>query len=127
MVLEQTAVRLELPQLLSGITVWHAWGRGTGMIPNELKVGGVTLRVERQQGLAASRKSFAEYSPLMQTIAIEPTIPQDHQEECLVHEIIEALDGFYGLELQHWQIHTLGFALYQVLKDNGLGFVGRGE
>lgn len=57
-----------------------------------------------------------------QKIVIDESLPQDKKEETLLHEIIEALSGYYSLNLDHEVITTLGFGLYQVLKDNKLHF-----
>ena len=40
------------------------------------------------------------------------------QEETLVHEIIEAINWDYELELSHKQIQGMAATIYQVLKDN---------
>lgn len=57
-----------------------------------------------------------------QKIIIDESLPQDKKEETLLHEIIEALNGYYSLNLEHDVITTLGFGLHQVLKDNKLHF-----
>ena len=57
-----------------------------------------------------------------QKIIIDSSLPEDKKQETLLHEIIEALNGYFSLDLDHEVITTLGFGLYQVLKDNKLHF-----
>jgi hypothetical protein len=92
------------------------------MIPAKLKVGGLELHIEQVSGLAANRDRFGEFSAMEQRVSIDISLPQGKKEETLMHEIIEALNSYYELELEHDKITTLGFALYQVLKDNKLHF-----
>jgi len=92
------------------------------MIPDKLKVGGLELHIEQVAGLAANRDRFGEFSPMEQKISIDISLPESKKEETLMHEIIEVLNSCYELELEHEKITTLGFALYQVLKDNKLHF-----
>jgi len=51
-------------------------------------------------------------------ITINNTLPISQQESTIVHEIIEAINFLYQLELKHNKIMTLETALYQILKDN---------
>jgi len=51
-------------------------------------------------------------------IEIDDAIPVSAQEEALVHEIIEAINYHYELELEHNKITVLGAALHQVLAEN---------
>ena len=92
------------------------------IIPNNIKVGGLTIKVEERNNLASNRDKFGEFSFMEQKITIDESLPQDKKEETLLHEIVEAINGYYSLNLDHEVITTLGFGLYQVLKDNKLHF-----
>lgn len=92
------------------------------MVPDRIKIGGLELQVEQVPGLAANRDRFGEFSSMEQKISIDASLPQSKKEETLLHEIMEALNNCYELELEHEKITILGFALYQVLKDNKLYF-----
>lgn len=55
-----------------------------------------------------------------QTIILDPNCCQQAQESTLLHEIIEALDYYLELELDHRVITSLEAGLYSVLTDNGV-------
>ena len=57
-----------------------------------------------------------------QHIIIDGAATDSYQEEVLLHEIIEAINYMYELELPHNKITTLGNTLYQVLKENDINF-----
>lgn len=80
------------------------------------------MTVEQKSNLASNRDRFGEFSFIEQKITIDESLPQDKKEETLLHEIIEALNGYYSLNLEHRTISVLGFGLYQVLKENKLSF-----
>lgn len=72
--------------------------------------------------LASNRDKFGEYSFMEQKITIDKSLPDDKKEETLLYEIIEALNGYYSLNLEHGTISVLGFGLHQVLRENKLSF-----
>lgn len=92
------------------------------MIPNSLKIGGLTVVVEQSKMLASSRDKFGEYSFMEQKITIDQALPESKKAATLLHEILEALNGYLGLEMPHDKLTVLGFALHQVLSDNKLQF-----
>ncbi len=53
-------------------------------------------------------------------IWINNTMPEDIQDEALLHEIIEFIVATCDLDINHAQISTLSAVLHQVLKDNDL-------
>jgi hypothetical protein len=55
-----------------------------------------------------------------QVIVLGPNVCQQAQESILLHEIIEALDYYLELELDHRVITSLEAGLYSVLTDNGV-------
>lgn len=92
------------------------------MLPDSIKIGGLTLAVEQICQLASDRDRFGEYSPMKQVISIDASLPKDKKMETLVHEILEVLNGCLSLSLDHDKLTTLGFSLHQVLRDNRLEF-----
>ena len=108
-----------LPIALS--LLYHIW-EVIVIIPNSLKIGGLTIKVGEKNNLSSNRDRFGEISFMEQKIIIDSSLPEDKKQETLLHEIIEALNGYFSLDLDHEVITTLGFGLYQVLKDNKLHF-----
>ena len=91
------------------------------MIPDKITVGGITLDVVYER-IAADRDNFGEISFMKQTITLDPDIKLDKQEDTLVHEILEAINGYYSIGLDHDKLIVMGRVLYQVLKDNNIRF-----
>lgn len=91
-------------------------------IPNQVKLGGLILKVELVDNLASNRDRFGEFSPLEQVIRIDRILPEDKREETLLHEIIEALNCYYYLDMPHHAIQALSVGLHQAIKDNKLHF-----
>lgn len=54
-----------------------------------------------------------------QIIRVDKNLKPNAIEECLMHEIIEALNHRLEIKLEHPQITQISESLYQVLKDNG--------
>lgn len=92
------------------------------MIPNSLKIGGLTVTVKEKSSLASNRDKFGEYSFMEQKITIDQSLPDSKKTETLLHEILEALNGYLELGIPHDKLTVLGFSLHQVLSDNKLKF-----
>lgn len=57
---------------------------------------------------------YGQFDPETIAISIDSTLTLAHQEEVFWHEVVEAIDCLYELELEHHKIQTLGVALHQV-------------
>ena len=69
------------------------------------------------------KNRIGEFCPRNLTIDIEKTSSHQRQWETLFHEIIEAINSQYNLELPHQTINILGSAIFQVIKDNNLACI----
>ena len=89
-------------------------------IPRSIKIGGKKIKVK----LVDECDNAGEWDGNLYVISIEnlADAPPERMEECLLHEIIEALNQLYELKLAHWKINIIGESLYQILKDNKLEF-----
>lgn len=67
------------------------------------------LKENNQSGYFASASS---------RIHIDNTQSQSRQQECFLHEVIEAINYHLELKLEHPQISALSEALYCVMKEN---------
>lgn len=92
------------------------------VIPKKIKIGGLDISVEQVPGLAANRDRYGEYSFMEQKITIDQSLPECKKAETLVHEILEAINGYLSLNLSHESITILGFIIFQVIRDNDLNF-----
>jgi len=94
-------------------------------IPRTLKIGGKKIKINIVNTKVALKvQSVGEWDAHYYTIELDnlTDAPVERMEECFLHEIMEAIDGFYELKLAHWKINLLGEVLYQIIKDNKLDF-----
>ncbi len=97
-------------------------------MPGNLKIGGHPYEVfVRRREVDDGSTCLGSCNNVLQKIWIEMDCPQSAQEETLLHEIFEAINFNYEMQLSHPQITVLSSVLYQVLKDNCICFDGRAE
>ena len=90
-------------------------------LPDEIKVGPYSIKVEIVDSLVVDREHGGEYSPRELKINLDSSLRKRHGE-ILIHEIIEAINDIYNLKINHDDIMVLGVVLYQVLKENEIAF-----
>ncbi len=86
-------------------------------IPESLRVGAQVYTVGfdkniRDSGLAGE----CNFRAL--TIKVLDDRPPTRIQETFCHELVEAVNYEYGINLRHKQVTQLGMALYQILRDN---------
>jgi hypothetical protein len=96
-------------------------------IPKQIKIGGHVYDVEMDPKLYLTEGSPGTILHFAKKIAIDPNTAESYQAECLLHEIIEALNRNNELDLAHTQITALSEGLFQVLRDNRLDFSVKSE
>ena len=87
-------------------------------IPNELKLGGYTIKVMRKKSMATDRNNIGEYHPRIQTIYIDEDASEQQSEETFLHELLEAIISIYDIDINHKDLSNLSVILHQVIKDN---------
>jgi hypothetical protein len=90
-------------------------------LPDEVKVGPYSIKVEVVENLAVDREHGGEYSPRELKISLDSSLRKRHGE-IIMHEIIEAINEIYNLKINHDDMMVLGVTLYQVLKENKITF-----
>lgn len=83
-----------------------------------MKIQGHEYKVTVVTDLVKYRDRMGESCAGLLTIDIDAELPESHKEETLIHEIIEQLNFFFELELDHNVIKCLSTGWYQVIKDN---------
>lgn len=83
-------------------------------IPSSIKIGPFVFAIEEILLLA----ELGEADVAAKKIVIKKDLDQQTRECTLVHEIFEAINGVYSLDLSHEAITILEVAWYQILKDN---------
>ncbi len=100
-------------------------------LPVELKIAGHIWQVGLlHPSIKKMQQADGLCDPENHEIAVVDGMPASRTVEVLIHEIIEALDATYALEMPHPTIQTLGVGIFQVFADNGLlhpEFLGLGD
>lgn len=84
-------------------------------IPEHIQIGGLRISVKFQDNLTSERDRFGEYSPKLQEIRIDSGILPDHKLTTFLHEVVEAIDSIFSLQIKHDHIQLLGVTLAQAL------------
>lgn len=82
-----------------------------------LKIGGNLVKV-KIDNTKFSGAPCGQWLSQTNEILINGTYDKQNQETTLIHEIVEAINYLYELNLEHNKIQILEATLYQVLKDN---------
>lgn len=83
-------------------------------LPKQLKIGGITYKIELIDGLADCGSTDFN----RQIILINKGQTEDRQLSALYHEVIEVFNEMGDLDLKHQTIQTLESFAFQVIKDN---------
>jgi len=92
------------------------------MIPETLKIFGHNYIVRMHDDGVLGNNNLGTFLGRQTEILINRRQSKTQMESTLLHEIIEVINSHQGLGLKHKQINRLETGLYQVLKDNELGF-----
>ncbi len=87
-------------------------------LPDSIRVGAQTYRVEVDPDIAAEADHLGECNHRQLTIKIDSGAAPQRQQQTLVHEALEAINCEYGICLAHEQINQLEGALYALLVQN---------
>lgn len=85
---------------------------------NNIKIGGLNYSVKKVKDLARDHDALGRCCGNSASIEIDMEIGKNVTDKVLLHEIIEAINFEYELNLEHPKISILASTLYQVLIDN---------
>lgn len=98
-------------------------GKGRRKLPRQIDICGVIYSVRQEKNPNADEKAALGYClPRRQEIVIKSGQTEQSRDSTLLHEIIEAVNVIYCLNLRHRQIELLEVGLYQALKTNRIKF-----
>lgn len=83
-----------------------------------IKIGGINYRIEYKKDLTRDRGHLGECCGNNATIGLDDNLDYNVERKVLLHEIIEAINFEYELNLEHNKISIFETALYQILIDN---------
>lgn len=87
------------------------------VIPDKIKVGGLTFRIS-ESDLLKDSPTFGVTQLNQLFIVIDPSSASERKAQTFVHEVIEALNDAYHLKMEHDMIERLEGALYAFIVDN---------
>lgn len=88
------------------------------MIEKNIKIGGLYYKTLEVKDLARDHSALGRCCGNNTTIELDSELKDSVKEKTLIHEIIEAINFEYELDLEHPKISILASAFYQVLVDN---------
>ncbi len=86
---------------------------------SKVKIGGYELNIIEKENLVNNYEHFGEYSEVLDEIYLDKNLSKQKKIETLMHEILEAINCLYKLNLNHdKQLCILAVVLHQILIDN---------
>jgi hypothetical protein len=90
----------------------------TGKLPDSIRIGAQIYRVEGDPDMAAEDGNYGCCNRRQFVIKIDSGAAPQRQQQTLLHEALEAINGEYAIGLEHEQINQLEGALYALLVQN---------
>lgn len=92
-----------------------------------IKIGGYTINAYLKEKIVIKRNNLGEYHQDTQKIYIEKASTLQQKRESFIHEIIEAINSIYNLEIDHGKLTLLSTVLHQVFTDNEIEKYFKGD
>ena len=61
---------------------------------------------------------YGHCQPEALTIRVNSTVPQQHQQDTLLHEVMHAIESFYDIDIGEENVRRMASALLTVLQAN---------
>ena len=87
-------------------------------MPKSIKIAGLRYDVAAVDNLILERGNFGECNVQKQTITLDKGNRTDKQKETLLHEMLEAMNTHYNIDLSHHQLSLVSVAMTAALLDN---------
>jgi hypothetical protein len=85
---------------------------------DKVKIGGILYSISKIKDLARDKGHLGECCGNNASINLDDDLQPDVERKVLLHEIIEAINFEFELNLEHNKISVLESTLYQVIIDN---------
>ena len=86
-------------------------------LPKKLRIAGHDVEVV-EIDLLNNSNNTGQFLPQSDRIEIDKTVSKDVKRSTLMHEIIEAINHYYVLNLKHEKILVLETAFFEFMKSN---------
>jgi len=88
-------------------------------MPRRIKLGGFVVAVDSTDQM----NNAGDWASVGAQIRVNTHMTECEQAETLLHEIIEAINYYGGLELEHPQLTSLSAWLFAAIRQNKLTFL----
>lgn len=85
---------------------------------DNIKIGGINYKLKQMDNYARDFGMMGSHCGNSSEIIIDKGLIKDRKEKTIIHEILEAINFEYELDIDHNKITTLETSLYAVIKDN---------
>lgn len=85
---------------------------------SRLKILGKSYTVEQDPDLMVTEEEAGHIHVFKQLIKVAPNQHPEQLREVVLHEVIHALEGELGIELEERDVQALSAGMFAVLKDN---------
>lgn len=92
-------------------------------IPKQIKIGAISVEVKKVT--ARDVDNQGDYNNYHKIIKIrDDDTKEADMAETFLHEILEAIDKLYNLQINHTTLTVLSMGLFSVIRDNRVDFLG---
>lgn len=84
----------------------------------KIKIGGINYKLKQMDNYARDFGMMGSHCGNSSEIIIDKGLAECRKYKTIIHEILEAINFEYELDLDHNKITTLETSLYAVIKDN---------
>lgn len=88
------------------------------MIENKLKICGMDCEITKVENYARDYNFLGTFCGNDSIIKLDNALKLNIEQKTLLHEIIEAINYQFELDLEHNKISTIESALFWIIKDN---------
>jgi hypothetical protein len=86
-------------------------------IPKEIRLGGHAIAVKRKENLVEHAEAYGLFDPDELAIYLDKKLSGTLLWETFFHEVVEAINHFTEMELEHKNIQIMGVFLHQAFES----------
>ena len=91
-------------------------------LPESIIINGVEIKIFHLKHLMRDYGRFGEYSSCEMCINIDDDLTDQKKELVFCHEMIEAIDDIYSLNMDHAFIQPIAVAIHDIIKNKRIEF-----
>jgi hypothetical protein len=91
-------------------------------IPETITLAGFRIKTIYNPTLLADRERYGEYCSRTMTITIDSNLSQQRKALTYVHELVEAIQDIYHLDMDENVIQAVGIGIHEIILQNNILF-----